>query len=108
MLSRRSRAPVVADTECCLVDREVVESPMCMFDPAGGPRGADSRGMGGPAGSSMLSRRSWAPVIADKERFLVAPEVAESPTCMFDPAGGLGGVDSRGLGWPAGVNLPCC
>ena len=39
MLSRRSEAPVVADKDGCLVDREVAESPMCMFDPAGGPRG---------------------------------------------------------------------
>jgi len=62
---------------------------------------------GSPARSELLSRRSVAPVVADKEGFIVDPEVVESLTCMFDPAGGLGGADSRGLGWPAGVNQPC-
>ena len=59
-----------------------------------------------PAGSKLLSRRPVALVVADKSGFIVDPEGAKSPICMFDPAGGLVGADSWGLGCPAGVSLP--
>ena len=59
---------------------------------------------GSPATSELLSRRSEAPVVADKERFIMDPEGAESPSGRFDPAGGQRRADSAGLGCPAGVN----
>jgi len=82
-------------------------SRRCRFTWAGVASRGESALPGSPARSELLSRRSVAPVVADKEGFIVDPEVAESSTCRFDPAGGLGGADSRGLGWPAGVNLRC-
>ena len=51
------------------------------------PSGGESVMAVGPATSELLSRRSEAPVVADKEGFIVDPEHAESPNGRFDPAG---------------------
>jgi len=62
------------------------------------PSRGESALAGSPARSKLLRRRSEEPAVTDKEVCFVKPEGAESPICMFDPAGGQRHADSMGLG----------
>ena len=72
----------------------------CRFRAAVPSRG-ESAVLRSPARSKLLSALLSGPVVTDHRRCIVEPAAGEGLKCKFDPAGGLDGADSWGLGCPA-------